>query len=103
MDKIMAAERRASEMVTEARVFKVMLLNQTRKHAEEKAQTMLSEAEAFRRRSEGETKRGIATIESQFSASIQSLRDEVATEAEPKRQDIIEQLIDEVNASDSTR
>ncbi|MFA5421676.1 MAG: hypothetical protein WC344_02615 [Bacilli bacterium] len=100
MKKIIEAERQASSLVTEARVYKTMLLNQTRKKAEEQAQFLLSEAERISRTNEEAAAQDIKKIADGFSSQLKALEDEMKRKVADKKIAMVKDLITEVKHSD---
>ena len=103
MKKIMEAERQASSLVTEARVYKTMLLNQARRKGEDKAKSLLLDAENIRKKHEQETQEQIAKTKQQFAKKIEEIANELQNQVADKKSQLVNQLVNEVMVSDRTR
>ena len=103
MKKIMEAERQASSLVTEARVYKTMLLNQARRKGEDKAKSLLLDAENIRKKHEQETQEQIAKTKQQFAKKIEEIANELQNQVADKKSQLVNQLVNEVMVSDCTR
>jgi F0F1-type ATP synthase membrane subunit b/b' len=100
MKKIVEAERQASSLVTEARVYKTMLINKTKKRAEEQAASLLLNADVRCKNYEEETTAKIAAMKEEFSVSLKKIEEDINKQVSTKKAKLIEQLIVEVKTSD---
>ena len=103
MKKIIEAERQASSLVTEARVYKTMLLNQTKKKAQDQAILILAEAEKIRKQNEEETVIEIAKADAALLNALNENERNIQKQVAGKKEKIVKQLIVEVNKSDRPR
>lgn len=103
MKKIIEAERQASSLVTEARVYKTMLLNQTKKKAQDQAILILAEAEKIRKQNEEETAIEIAKADAALLNALNENERNIQKQVAGKKEKIVKQLIVEVNKSDRSR
>jgi len=103
MKKIIEAERQASSLVTEARVYKTMLLNQTKKKAQDQAILILAEAEKIRKQNEEETAIEIAKADAALLNALNENERNIQKQVAGKKEKIVKQLIVEVNKSDRPR
>lgn len=103
MKKIIEAERQASSLVTEARVYKTMLLNQTKKKAQDQAILILAEAEKIRKQNEEETAIEIAKADATLLNALNENERNIQKQVAGKKEKIVKQLIVEVNKSDRPR
>lgn len=103
MKKIIEAERQASSLVTEARVYKTMLLNQTKKKAQDQAILILAEAEKIRKQNEEETAIEIAKADTALLNALNENERNIQKQVAGKKEKIVKQLIVEVNKSDRPR
>jgi len=103
MKKIMQAEQQASSLVTEARVYKTMLLNQARKKGEDRAKSLLLEAENIRKKHEEETQEIITNSKQEFAKNIDNIANELKNQVAGKKNKLVNQLINEVMVSDRSR
>lgn len=103
MKKIMEAERQASSLVTEARVYKTMLLNQARKKGEDQAKSLLLDAENIRKKHEQETQEQIEKTKQEFAKNIDNISNELQNQVAGKKNKLVNQLINEVMVSDRSR
>ena len=100
MKKIIEAERQASSQVTEARVYKTMLLNQTKKKAEEQAKNLLADAEAIRKQNEQEIINELANIDNVLASELKDIEVKMNKQVASKKNLMVQQLITEVKQSD---
>ncbi len=100
MKKIIEAERQASSQVTEARVYKTMLLNQTKKKAEEQAKNLLADAEAIRKQNEQEIINELANIDNVLASELKDIEVKMNKQVASKKAQMVKQLITEVKQSD---
>lgn len=103
MKKIIEAERQATSLVTEARVYKTMLHNQTKKKAQDQATVILADAEKIRKQNEEEMTAEIAKIDAALSLALKENEKGIQKHIAGKKEAIIKQLIAEVNKSDRPR
>lgn len=103
MKKIIEAERQATSLVTEARVYKTMLLNQTKKKAQDQAAVILIDAEKIRKQNEQEMNDEIAKIDDALLLALKENEKNIQKHIAGKKEVIVEQLIAEVNKSDRPR
>lgn len=103
MKKILEAERQAASLVTEARVYKIMLINQTKKKAEEEASALLIQAESTVAKYEEEANIQTFEIKEINSRKIKAVEQEIERQIATKKTPLIEQLIKEVSGSDRSR
>ncbi len=103
MKKIVEVERQANSLVTEARVYKTMLLNQTKKRAEEEASNVLAKAEAAAAQRKEETDLKTAEISEKLTSDLKQMAHDIEKQVADKKTKLIEQLIKEVSDSDRSR
>jgi small nuclear ribonucleoprotein (snRNP)-like protein len=100
MKKIIEAEHQASMQVTEARAYKTMLLNQTKKKAEEQAQKALAEAESVRKQNEQEMAAELIKIDEELNIFLEATAQKINQQVSSKKEQLIKELIVEVQKSD---
>jgi vacuolar-type H+-ATPase subunit H len=98
--KIIEAERQASSQVTEARVYKTMLLNQTKKKAEEQAKKLLADAETIRKQNEQEILKEITNIDNVLADELKEIEVKMNKQVASKKAQLVKHLIAEVKQSD---
>ena len=103
MKKIIEAERQAASLVTEALVYKTMLINQTKKRAEEEAASLIYEAEALGKKQEAEANAKIAEIKEKLANDLKEIEENIKKKTARKKDHLISQLIQEVTSSDRSR
>ena len=103
MKKIIVAERQAASLVTEALVYKTMLINQTKKRAEEEAASLINEAEALGKKQEAEANAKIAEIKEKLANDLREIEENIKKKTARKKDHLISQLIQEVTSSDRSR
>ena len=103
MKKIIEAERQAASLVTEALVYKKMLMNETKKRAEEEAASLINEAEALGKKQEAEANAKIAEIKEKLANDLKEIEENIKKKTARKKDHLISQLIQEVTSSDRSR
>lgn len=103
MKKIFEAEQLATSLVSEARAYKIELIKQANKNAEEEASAVLSKAESTAAKYEEETNIQTFEIREIMSREIKAIEQQIERQIATKKTPLIKQLIKEVSGSDRSR